>query len=124
MDSAPQIDSIPVPLSETDALQQDVADLPEAATLDDYARVPITAFWAAMLHGMGWVDWQGLLRAQNERKRMRWWSLTCRIAPCIVGNRSEVVINHLNLIWNSFVKLKAYPSNFANFFSSRESQIR
>ncbi|KAG1776092.1 hypothetical protein EV702DRAFT_923758, partial [Suillus placidus] len=35
MDSAPQIDSIPVPPSETDALQQDVADLPDVATIDD-----------------------------------------------------------------------------------------
>ncbi|KAG1776064.1 DExH-box splicing factor binding site-domain-containing protein [Suillus placidus] len=54
MDSAPEIDSIPVPPSETDALQQDVADLPDVATIDDYARVPITAFGAAMLRGMGW----------------------------------------------------------------------
>ncbi|KAG1776688.1 hypothetical protein EV702DRAFT_1228417 [Suillus placidus] len=49
MDSAPQIDSIPVPPSETDALHQDVADLPD---IDDYARMPITAFGAAMLRGM------------------------------------------------------------------------
>ncbi|KAG1776039.1 hypothetical protein EV702DRAFT_1279515 [Suillus placidus] len=40
MDSVPQTDSIPVPPTETDALQQDAADLPD---IDDYARVPITA---------------------------------------------------------------------------------
>ncbi|KAG1841551.1 hypothetical protein DFJ58DRAFT_808240 [Suillus subalutaceus] len=44
MDSAPQIDSIPVPPNETDAIQQDVADLPDVVTIDDYARVPIIAF--------------------------------------------------------------------------------
>ncbi|KAG2109411.1 hypothetical protein BD769DRAFT_1308038, partial [Suillus cothurnatus] len=47
-----QIDSIPVPPSETDALQQDVADLPEVATIDDYACVPITAFRAAFRAAM------------------------------------------------------------------------
>ncbi|KAG1854609.1 hypothetical protein F4604DRAFT_1932671 [Suillus subluteus] len=44
MDTAPQIDSIPVPPNETDAVQQDVADLPDVVTIDDYARVRIIAF--------------------------------------------------------------------------------
>ncbi|KAG1861643.1 DExH-box splicing factor binding site-domain-containing protein [Suillus subluteus] len=56
MDSASHVDTILVPASETDAVQQDVADIPDVATIDDYARVPITAFGAAMLRGMGWVD--------------------------------------------------------------------
>ncbi|KAG1763565.1 DExH-box splicing factor binding site-domain-containing protein [Suillus placidus] len=75
MDSAPQIDSISVPPSETDALQQDVADLPDVANIDDYARVPITAFGAAMLRGMGWVD--GGAVTSSERAK-NWWSLTYR----------------------------------------------
>ncbi|KAG2115363.1 uncharacterized protein F5147DRAFT_649726 [Suillus discolor] len=51
MNSAPQIDCIPVPPSETDALQQDVANF----------------------SSMTWAGWTaGLLQARKERKLMRW----------------------------------------------------
>ncbi|KAG2339199.1 hypothetical protein BDR05DRAFT_1062307 [Suillus weaverae] len=68
MDSTPQIDPVPVPPSETDAVQQYVADLPDVATIDDYVRVPITAFGAAMLRGMGWVD-GGAVRSSERAKK-------------------------------------------------------
>ena len=44
------------PVSETDALRQDVAELPDAATAADYARVPVAQFGAALLRGMGWKE--------------------------------------------------------------------
>jgi hypothetical protein len=47
---------IPTPVSEADALKQDIEELPDVATLDDYARVPVSQFGAAMLRGMGWSD--------------------------------------------------------------------
>ena len=50
------IDIIPTPISEADALKQDVDELPDAATLDDYARVPVSQFGAALLRGMGWKE--------------------------------------------------------------------
>ncbi|KIK79684.1 hypothetical protein PAXRUDRAFT_833989 [Paxillus rubicundulus Ve08.2h10] len=53
--SAHTVDIIPVP-SEVDALKQDVEELPDVATADDYARIPISAFGVAMLRGMGWTD--------------------------------------------------------------------
>ncbi|KAJ7594601.1 DExH-box splicing factor binding site-domain-containing protein [Mycena floridula] len=52
----PIIDIIPTPVSEADALKQDVEDLPESSSLDDYARVPVSQFGAALLRGMGWKD--------------------------------------------------------------------
>lgn len=52
----PTIDTIPTPMSEADALKQDVAELPDAATLEDYNRVPVSQFGAAMLRGMGWKE--------------------------------------------------------------------
>ncbi|KAG6857759.1 hypothetical protein H0H87_004175 [Tephrocybe sp. NHM501043] len=53
----PIIDIIPTPaLSEADAYKQDVEELPEAATLEDYARVPVSQFGAALLRGMGWKE--------------------------------------------------------------------
>lgn len=50
------VDIIPTYISETDALKQDVDELPDVATLDDYARVPVSQFGAALLRGMGWKE--------------------------------------------------------------------
>ncbi|KAJ7350348.1 DExH-box splicing factor binding site-domain-containing protein [Mycena albidolilacea] len=50
------IDIIPTPVSEGDAYKQDVEELPDAATLDDYNRVPIEQFGLALLRGMGWKE--------------------------------------------------------------------
>ncbi|KAF8348190.1 DExH-box splicing factor binding site-domain-containing protein [Amanita rubescens] len=47
---------IPTPVSEAEALKQDIEELPDVATLDDYTRVPVSQFGAAMLRGMGWSD--------------------------------------------------------------------
>ncbi|KAJ3569833.1 hypothetical protein NP233_g4791 [Leucocoprinus birnbaumii] len=54
--SGPIIDAIPTPLTEGDAYKQDVDELPEVASLEDYARVPVEQFGAAMLRGMGWKE--------------------------------------------------------------------
>ncbi|KAJ7209644.1 DExH-box splicing factor binding site-domain-containing protein [Mycena pura] len=53
-DTSPVI--IPTPISEADAYKQDVDELPDAATLDDYARVPVEQFGLALLRGMGWKE--------------------------------------------------------------------
>ncbi|KAG6837794.1 hypothetical protein H0H93_016162 [Arthromyces matolae] len=52
----PIIDVIPSLVSEADAYKQDVQELPDSATLDDYARVPVSQFGAALLRGMGWKE--------------------------------------------------------------------
>lgn len=52
----PVIDIIPTPISEADALKQDMDELPDTATLEDYARVPVSQFGAALLRGMGWKE--------------------------------------------------------------------
>jgi len=52
----PLVDIIPTPISEADAYKQDVDELPDVATLDDYARVPVSQFGAALLRGMGWKE--------------------------------------------------------------------
>ncbi|KAG1782272.1 DExH-box splicing factor binding site-domain-containing protein, partial [Suillus placidus] len=85
MDSAPQIDSIPVPPSETDALQQDVADLLDVATIDDHARVPITAFGAAMLRGMGWVDGGAVTSSERAKKNALVEPYLPKSRPALLG---------------------------------------
>ena len=67
-DSVPVVEIIPVPpLSEADALKQDVQELPDVATAQDYERVPISAFGAAMLRGMGWTD--GAVASKSDKRR-------------------------------------------------------
>ncbi|KAG2336502.1 hypothetical protein BDR05DRAFT_1013899 [Suillus weaverae] len=85
VDLAPQIDSIPVPPSETDALQQDVADLSDVATIDDYARVPITAFGAAMLRGMGWVDGGAVTSSERAKKNALVEPYLPKSRPALLG---------------------------------------
>ncbi|KAI9568185.1 DExH-box splicing factor binding site-domain-containing protein [Boletus coccyginus] len=66
-ESAAVVEIIPVPpLSEADALKQDVQELPDVATANDYERVPISAFGAAMLRGMGWTD--GAVAAKSDKR--------------------------------------------------------
>ena len=55
----PVIESIsmlqPGPITEAEAVkQQDVEELPDPASLEDYERVPVAQFGAALLRGMGW----------------------------------------------------------------------
>ena len=47
-------DGISGPLSEADVYRRAIALAPEASTLEDYERVPIEEFGAALLRGMGW----------------------------------------------------------------------
>lgn len=54
-----QIEAIPMTapgLSETDAFREDVAARADESTIDEYSRVPIHQFGAALLRGMGWKD--------------------------------------------------------------------
>lgn len=64
----PLIDIIPItaPASETDAYKQDVEDLPDAATLEDYNRVPVSQFGAALLRGMGWKEGMAASRQKGK----------------------------------------------------------
>lgn len=41
-------------VSEGDAYKRAIRDAPEASTLEDYERVPVEEFGAALLRGMGW----------------------------------------------------------------------
>ncbi|KAL0562428.1 DNA primase large subunit Spp2, partial [Marasmius crinis-equi] len=50
------IPAVSTPMSEADAYKQDVDELPDSATLDDYNRVPVAQFGAALLRGMGWKE--------------------------------------------------------------------
>lgn len=42
------------PISETDAYRRAIQEAPDVSTLEDYERVPVEEFGAALLRGMGW----------------------------------------------------------------------
>ncbi|KAL5529718.1 hypothetical protein ACEPAG_5703 [Sanghuangporus baumii] len=71
-DSELSISAIPVngndwtrPADETDAYRKDVVTRPDPATLDDYERVPVEQFGAALLRGMGWKPGQAASRTRT-----------------------------------------------------------
>ncbi|KAI6030634.1 DExH-box splicing factor binding site-domain-containing protein [Pisolithus orientalis] len=67
--SSVDIDAIPIPaVTETDALLQDVDALPDCATAEDYARVPVSAFGVAMLRGMGWTEGTAASKSDKGKK--------------------------------------------------------
>ena len=57
----PQIDIIPA-VTEDDAFKQDIVELPDSASLEDYERIPVSQFGAALLRGMGWKEGQSASR--------------------------------------------------------------
>jgi len=59
------LDIITPQLTEDDAFDQDVNALPESATAADYARVPVEAFGAALLRGMGWKEGESVSRTRK-----------------------------------------------------------
>jgi len=75
------IDVIPTPMSEGDAYKQDVEELPEVASLEDYARVPVEQFGAAMLRGMGWTE--GTAASKTGKGRVQPYLPTAR--PALLG---------------------------------------
>lgn len=48
------------PVTEEDVFNDDVASAPPMPSMDDYARVPVEQFGAALLRGMGWKDGEGV----------------------------------------------------------------
>ena len=69
-------------ITEEEAFTRDVASAPEMATLDDYARVPVEEFGAAMLRGMGWKEGEGI--GVNRGKKLEKTTLPKR-RPALLG---------------------------------------
>jgi len=88
----PVVDIIPQrPISETDAYRQDVQEFPDEATLDDYARVPVAQFGAALLRGMGWKE--GSTTNAKGKKQVQPWLPTARPALLGIGAKQQEVFD-------------------------------
>ncbi|EPS37065.1 hypothetical protein H072_9302 [Dactylellina haptotyla CBS 200.50] len=57
--------------NEDDAYRADVASRPDAATLEEYAAVPVEEFGAALLRGMGWKEGQSLGKTGGAANKPR-----------------------------------------------------
>ena len=85
------IRTIPPPVSEAEALKQDVEELPDVATLEDYARVPVSQFGAAMLRGMGWSD--GSNASKNGTKHVEPYLPQARPALLGIGAKEKEILD-------------------------------
>ncbi|KXN87345.1 Pre-mRNA-splicing factor spp2 [Leucoagaricus sp. SymC.cos] len=87
----PSIDAIPTPISEEDAYKQDVEELPDTASLEDYARVPVEQFGAAMLRGMGWRE--GTAASKNGKGPVQPYLPAARPALLGIGAKEMEVFD-------------------------------
>ncbi|KXL51388.1 hypothetical protein M433DRAFT_389753 [Acidomyces richmondensis BFW] len=69
-------------MTEAEAFERDFQSAPDMATLDDYARVPVEQFGAALLRGMGWKDGEGI--GVNKGKKVEKSKLPDR-RPALLG---------------------------------------
>jgi len=56
--------------NETEKFRHDIQFRPEESTLEDYERIPIEEFGAAMLRGMGWEKGKAVGRNRNNKNAM------------------------------------------------------
>lgn len=76
-----------IPVTEDEAFQQDIDELPDPATLDDYTDMPVSEFGAAMLRGMGWTgDGKG-------KKNVQPWLPQSRPALLGIGAKEKEVFD-------------------------------
>ncbi|KAI0341328.1 hypothetical protein BDW22DRAFT_1358817 [Trametopsis cervina] len=88
--NGPVVDIIPA-ATEDDAYRQDVEELPEPATLDDYERVPVSQFGAALLRGMGWKE--GTAASRKGKGPVEPWLPTARPALLGIGAKEKEVFD-------------------------------
>ncbi|KAI0826318.1 DExH-box splicing factor binding site-domain-containing protein [Irpex lacteus] len=86
----PRVDIIPAP-SEDDAYRQDVEELPDLPTLDDYERVPVAQFGAALLRGMGWKE--GTAASRKGKGPVEPWLPQARPALLGIGAKEKEVFD-------------------------------
>ena len=59
-------------VDEAQQYREDLARLPEQASLDAYEAMPVAEFGAAMLRGMGWKEGEGIGRNKEEVKAVEY----------------------------------------------------
>lgn len=78
-------------MTEDDAFHNDFTEAPDMATLEDYTRVPVEDFGAAMLRGMGWKDGDGI-GTQKGKKQEKTKIPERRPALLGIGAKEEAAV--------------------------------
>jgi hypothetical protein len=78
--------------TEDDAFREDVEDLPNEATLQDYERMPVSQFGAALLRGMGWKPGEPASRNKN-RGIVEPWLPAARPALLGIGAKEREIFD-------------------------------
>lgn len=53
-------------MNETEAFRNDVKDRAEDITIEDYEKMPVEEFGAALLRGLGWKKGEGIGRNRKN----------------------------------------------------------
>ena len=89
-DSAPQIDTIPVPPTETDTLQKGIATLRDVPSVEDYVRACAHhCLWGCHASRDGLGSRWGCHELRKSQKECTAGALPTKITPCTLGYRSK-----------------------------------
>ncbi|KAK3112045.1 DNA primase large subunit Spp2 [Teratosphaeriaceae sp. CCFEE 6253] len=90
-------------VTEEEAFERDYHSAPDMATLDDYARVPVEQFGAALLRGMGWKEGQGI-GSQKGVKIVKVKVPERRPALLGIGAKEEAAVAQEMGVWGKAAK--------------------
>ena len=96
-------------MTEEQAFERDYKEAPDMASLDDYARVPVEEFGAALLRGMGWKDGEGI--GSNRGKKMEKTRLPERRPALLgIGAKEEAAVAQELGTWGKAAKDRKGPA--------------
>ncbi|KAK0271472.1 DNA primase large subunit Spp2 [Friedmanniomyces endolithicus] len=90
-------------VTEEEAFERDFHSAPDMATLEDYARVPVEQFGAALLRGMGWKEGQGI-GSQRGVKVVKVKVPERRPALLGIGAKEEAAVAQEMGVWGKAAK--------------------
>ena len=100
-------------MTEEEAFERDYKTAPDMATLDDYARVPVEEFGAALLRGMGWKEGEGI--GANRGKKIEKTKIPERRPALLgIGAKEEAAVAQELGTWGKAAKDRKGPIQVYN----------
>ena len=100
-------------MTEEEAFERDYKTAPDMATLEDYARVPVEEFGAALLRGMGWKEGEGI--GANKSKKIEQTKIPQRRPALLgIGAKEEAAVAQDLGTWGKAAKDRKGPVQVYN----------
>ena len=100
-------------MTEEEAFERDYKTAPDMATLEDYARVPVEEFGAALLRGMGWKEGEGI--GANKGKKIEKTKIPQRRPALLgIGAKEEAAVAQDLGTWGKAAKDRKGPVQVYN----------